>query len=111
MPRDIPEIAVTHTIALRAYRLGGAFRDFTIRPPIGLRRQFERLTETLRPLRESLLAFRELGGHRRLVWNPCRIVRISYYRAPHFRHRMTAGQPILLPTGSLTAVAYPDCGR
>jgi hypothetical protein len=24
---------------------------------------------------------------------------------------MTAGQPILLPTGSLTAVAYPDCGR
>src|SRR5262252_122921 len=54
MPRDIPEIAFTTTIALRAYRLGGAFKDFTILPPIGLRRQPERLTETLRPLRDVL---------------------------------------------------------
>jgi len=34
--------------------LGGGLRDFTIRPPIGLRRQPERLTETLRPLRDVL---------------------------------------------------------
>ena len=107
MPRDIPEIAFTHTISLRAYNVGWwPFRDFTIRPPIGLRRQPERLTETLRSLRDVLaLPVSHRTVRKILDTSPIIALHLS---APNDRW---SADFCCRPVHRRPSYAYPDCGR